>query len=49
MSSPRFEAFLARLYSDAAFLNRFLDAPDEAMSDAELDEREIARLDPEEL
>ena len=40
MSSPRFEAFLARLYSDAAFLNRFLDSPAEAMTDAALDERE---------
>jgi hypothetical protein len=40
MSSPRFEAFLARLYSEAAFLDRFLAAPESAMSEAGLDARE---------
>ena len=40
MSSPRFETFLARLYSDAAFLERFLASPAEAMMQAGLDERE---------
>ena len=40
MSSPRFEAFLARLYVDEHFLNRFLAHPRQAMSEAALDERE---------
>jgi len=40
MSSPRFEAFLARLYSDDAFLGRFLASPYEAMAEAALDDRE---------
>ena len=40
MSSPRFEAFLARLYVDEDFLNRFLAHPRQAMSEAALDERE---------
>lgn len=40
MSSPRFEAFLARLYADDSFLRRFLTSPAEAMSEAALDERE---------
>ena len=40
MSSPRFEAFLARLYVDESFLKRFLASPAEAMSEAALDERE---------
>jgi hypothetical protein len=40
MSSPRFESFLARLYSDDEFLNRFLASPDQAMTDFGLDDRE---------
>jgi hypothetical protein len=40
MSSPRFEAFLARLYSDDSFLERFLASPAEAATEAGLDERE---------
>ncbi len=40
MSSLRFEAFLARLYSDRAFLERFLSEPDSAMAAAHLDSRE---------
>ncbi len=40
MSSLRFETFLARLYSDRAFLERFLSEPDSAMSAAHLDARE---------
>jgi hypothetical protein len=40
MSSPRFEAFLARLYADEAFLERFLASPQEAATEAALDERE---------
>jgi hypothetical protein len=41
MSSPRFEAFLARLYSDSEFLGRFMRAPDEAAREAGLDPREL--------
>jgi hypothetical protein len=40
MSSPRFEAFLARLYSDPEFLSRFMHAPEEATREAGLDPRE---------
>ena len=40
MSSPRFEAFLARLYSDPEFLSRFMRAPEEAAHEAGLDPRE---------
>ena len=40
MSSPRFEAFLARLYADRVFLERFLSDPVSAMSAAGLDLRE---------
>jgi hypothetical protein len=40
MSSPRFETFLARLYCDEAFLDRFLASPDTAAAEAGLDERE---------
>jgi hypothetical protein len=42
MSSPRFEAFLARLYSDPEFLTRFMRAPEEASREAGLDSREQA-------
>jgi hypothetical protein len=42
VSSPGFEAFLARLYSDGPFLELFLKAPEVAMSEATLDERERA-------
>jgi len=40
MSSARFETFLARLYSDEAFLKRFLASPDAAICEAQLDDRE---------
>jgi hypothetical protein len=40
MSSPRFEAFLARLYSDSEFLGRFMRTPEEATREAGLDPRE---------
>jgi membrane protease YdiL (CAAX protease family) len=40
VSSLRFEAFLARLYSDHRFLERFLSDPGAAMSAANLDARE---------
>ena len=42
MSSPRFEAFLARLYSDTEFLNRYLRTPVEVSREAGLDPREQA-------
>ncbi len=40
MSSARFETFLARLYCDAAFLDRFLASPDETAAEAGLSEHE---------
>ena len=40
MSSPRFEAFLARLYSDESAAERFLNAPEELIDEARLDARE---------
>jgi hypothetical protein len=40
MSSPRFEAFLARLYSDPVFLDEFLRAPERVAADSGLDPRE---------
>jgi hypothetical protein len=40
MSSPRFEAFLARLYSDPDFLRGFLGAPERVTADSGLDPRE---------
>jgi hypothetical protein len=40
MSSSRFEAFLARLYSDSEFLSRFMRAPEETAREAGLDPRE---------
>ena len=42
MSSPRFEAFLAHLYSDPEFLSRFMRAPGEVSREAGLDLREQA-------
>lgn len=42
MSSPRFEAFLARLYSDPEFLSHFMRAPAEVSREAGLDLREQA-------
>jgi hypothetical protein len=42
MSSPRFEAFLARLYSDFRFLSRFMRAPAQVAREAGLDLREQA-------
>jgi hypothetical protein len=40
MSSQRFETFLARLYSDRDFRERFLDSPQEVIDTAGLDEPE---------
>jgi hypothetical protein len=40
MSSPQFETFLARLYSDREFLDEFLRAPERVTRDAGLDHRE---------
>ena len=44
MSSPAFEAFLARLYTDEALLRTFLSAPDETARAAGLDTASIAAL-----
>lgn len=40
MSSPRFETFLARLYSEPEFLEQFMRSPQTALSEAGLDARE---------
>ena len=40
MSSPRFETFLARLYSDRKFLAHFMRAPENVTREAGLDARE---------
>jgi hypothetical protein len=40
MSSPQFETFLARLYSDREFLEHFMRSPEGAARDARLDHRE---------
>ena len=40
MSSQRFETFLARLYSDGPFLQRFLQSPELVAREAGLDPRE---------
>ena len=40
MSSPRFEAFLARLYCDQDFLEEFMRQPDRVIAEARLSERE---------
>jgi hypothetical protein len=40
MSSLRFETFLARLYSDRAFLEHFMRTPERATEEAGLDSRE---------
>ena len=40
MSSPQFEAFLARLYSDREFLTQFLLAPERVAEESGLDYRE---------
>ena len=40
MSSHRFEAFLARLYSEREFLNEFMRAPEHATREMGLDPRE---------
>jgi hypothetical protein len=42
MSSPQFEAFLARLYSDQPFRDRFLSTPEQALDETTLDSRERA-------
>ena len=44
MSSPRLEAFLARLYTDAAALAAFLRAPAECARAAGLDAAETAAM-----
>ena len=40
MSSQRFETFLARLYSDREFRERFLESPQEVLNAAGLDAQE---------
>jgi hypothetical protein len=40
MSSPRFETFLARLYSDREFLTHFMRTPENVTREAGLDSRE---------
>ena len=40
MSSQRFEAFLARLYSERAFLDEFMRSPERATREMGLDARE---------
>ena len=40
MSSQRFEAFLARLYSEREFLDEFMRAPERAARELGLDARE---------
>jgi hypothetical protein len=40
MSSQRFEAFLARLYSEREFLDEFMQAPERAAREMGLDARE---------
>ena len=40
MSSQRFEAFLARLYSERQFLDEFMQAPERATREMGLDTRE---------
>jgi hypothetical protein len=44
MSSPRLEAFLARLYTDDALLERFLEDPQAAAAGCGLDAAELADL-----
>ncbi len=44
MTSPAFEAFLAKLYTDETFRNGFLENPAEAGRSFGLDEAEIAEL-----
>ena len=45
MTSPAFEAFLARLYTDEAFRNGFLENPEETGRSFGLNEVEIAELE----
>ena len=40
MSSPQFETFLARLYSDRKFLEHFMRTPESVTREAGLDHRE---------
>jgi len=40
MSSPQFEAFLARLYCDRDFLEEFMREPDRVIKEVGLSERE---------
>ena len=44
MSSPAFEAFLARLYTDEALLAEFLKSPEQAARAAGLDDPLVAAL-----
>lgn len=44
MSSQQFETFLARLYSDCEFRERFLESPEAAVKAAGLDEQEQRAL-----
>jgi len=44
MSSPRLEAFLARLYTDEAALRDFLRAPAETAGNAGLSDEEISAM-----
>ena len=49
MSSQRFETFLARVYSDRLFRERFLATPAQVVEEAGLDEQELrAALDMDE-
>jgi len=52
MSSPRIEAFLARLYTDQAVLDRFLADPAATLAGAGLDaaeQRSFATIDRDDL
>ena len=40
MSSQQFETFLARLYSDGVYRERFLEAPERVVAEAQLNEQE---------
>jgi hypothetical protein len=52
LSAADVETFLARLYSDADFLARFLESPDEVLSREPLSAQQrsaLAAIDPSEL
>ena len=44
MSSPRLEAFLARLYTDEASLAAFIRAPADTARDAGLDDADVSAM-----